>query len=107
MSLRTYKRLQARTRLSPKSKGKPCPPKPSRPIRLSGPAITELRSQVFNRANGRCHECDDYAGWLVGDMHHVQPRGQGGADTLENCVWLCRACHSNIHGNPQFSRRVE
>jgi hypothetical protein len=31
------------------------------------------------------------------DPHHVQYRSHGGDDTPENLLWLCRACHDDLH----------
>ena len=34
------------------------------------------------------------------DPHHIFRRGQGGPDTLENLITLCRAHHDWVHQNP-------
>ena len=118
MSLRTYKRLQARTRLSPKSKGKPCPPKPSRPVRLEQVEWEELKRFVFDRAKGWC-EC-----WMVKwrrdgtdreycskrltfdwHPHHIVPRSHGGPDEDTNIAAIRPECHEDIHGTPQWSSK--
>jgi 5-methylcytosine-specific restriction endonuclease McrA len=41
--------------------------------------------------------------WGPLDPHHVLRRSQGGLDTLDNLVTLCRACHSWVHEHPAAS----
>jgi hypothetical protein len=31
---------------------------------------------------------------VVLEVHHVVPKQHGGEDTLDNCITLCTACHS-------------
>jgi hypothetical protein len=31
------------------------------------------------------------------DPHHLTYRSQGGHDTADNLVWVCRECHDDIH----------
>ena len=31
------------------------------------------------------------------DPHHLRFRSQGGDDTDENLLWVCRSCHDGIH----------
>ena len=37
--------------------------------------------------------------WSGFDLHHVKRRSQGGEDTIENLVCLCRPHHSWVHSN--------
>lgn len=107
MSLRTYHRLKSTSRLAKKAKSKPCPRKPGRPVRLTGPEVCALRGRVFERDRGICQGCGRYTRWSDGQMHHRIPRGRGGEDSVANCEWRCRTCHEQLHGAPQFRRRVE
>lgn len=59
------------------------------------PISRELQSALSWRSDGRCEVV------LVGlrcirrmqDYHHVQKRSQGGADTPDNILAICRMCH--------------
>ncbi len=31
------------------------------------------------------------------DVHHITPRSQGGKDTIDNLMGLCRECHHEVH----------
>lgn len=37
------------------------------------------------------------------DPHHVLRRSQGGLDTPENLILLCRSCHDWVHAHPALS----
>lgn len=51
----------------------------------------ELREEVLAQYAGKCAKCGA-EGWL--EVHHKQPRHQGGRDRIENLILLCRACHA-------------
>ena len=38
------------------------------------------------------------------DPHHIQRRSQGGTDTADNLVTLCRAHHRWVHEHPALSK---
>ena len=38
------------------------------------------------------------------DVHHVTPRSQGGKDTIENLMGLCRECHHEVHFGTKLKR---
>lgn len=40
------------------------------------------------------------------DPHHIQRRSQGGTDTADNLVTLCRAHHSWVHEHPALSKSL-
>ncbi len=68
----------------------------------------DIYAQVVARDNGcaartavREISCD---GRL--DPHHIQRRSQGGADTVENLVTLCRAHHRWVHEHPALSKSL-
>lgn len=54
-------------------------------------------------ANGVCQGCHQVAPFLRKDgrpyleVHHRQPLGEGGADTVENAIALCPNCHRERH----------
>ena len=66
--------------------------------RLAPSAYRKLRWQVYERDGGECVICHRPAC----DVHHVIFRSAGGADSLDNCVSLCRECHERYaHGSAE------
>ena len=62
---------------------------------------TKNRELAKARFRGLCARCA-----LPGtDVHHRQRRRDGGHDVW-NLVWLCRACHSWAHANPDAAKRT-
>lgn len=68
-------------------------------IRLSGPEMAELRQEVFARSGGRCENaiegcrCASRISWGSFHLAHLESRGRGGSDTLENTLAACWECH--------------
>lgn len=56
----------------------------------------EMRKEVYRRDGFRCALCDSTDGLQI---HHVKPRGQGGADHPMNLITLCWRCHAAAHGS--------
>jgi 5-methylcytosine-specific restriction endonuclease McrA len=56
------------------------------------PAWRRVRSWVLTRDLRQCTACGQ-PGNLV---HHIHPRKQGGPDTPDNLVTLCKPCHELI-----------
>jgi len=67
--------------------------KPARATQTIPPA---LRRRVLRRDGGRCQVPGCRHATFV-DVHHLQPRSEGGANTLENLVTLCGAHHRASH----------
>lgn len=67
-----------------------------------------IRAVVFLRDKG----CKGSASipllscWGRLDPHHVLRKSQGGQDSPENLVTLCRAHHDWVHANPEASRQL-
>lgn len=56
------------------------------------PAPESLRNELFfERANRRCEYCEDEVDQP--DVHHIQPRREGGPNTPSNLIVLCPNCH--------------
>ena len=58
---------------------------------------------VFCNAGG-CQICGEgtIGGSRTGkilEVHHYTPRNQGGTETIDNAVLLCRPCHADVHNN--------
>lgn len=59
-------------------------------------------AKVIQIAEGTCELCGkrpfkDKSGRPYLEVHHVQPLGEGGADTVDNAVALCPDCHARSH----------
>ena len=66
-------------------------------IRLEGLALADLRRQCFTRDGWKCVDCSKPVSWATGHMAHVQSRGAGGSDVLENVLTKCAGCHAKEH----------
>ncbi|HSU41190.1 MAG TPA: HNH endonuclease [Polyangiaceae bacterium] len=75
------------------------PKKPTRATQTIPPA---LRRQVLRRDGGRCQVPGCQHATFV-DVHHLRPRCEGGANTLENLVTLCGAHHRASHAGKLLS----
>lgn len=83
---------------------------PLRRVGMKGKAHRErmdlLRPTVFARALWRCEaRIEDVCLGEAHHAHHVLPRSRGGADTTENLIASCHACHAWIHAHPIFAGR--
>lgn len=56
----------------------------------------EMRKAVYKRDGYRCAVCDATEGLQI---HHIKPRGKGGANHPMNLVTLCWRCHAAVHGS--------
>lgn len=78
-----------------------------KPIRLRGylprPGYGSLRTQVWERDEGRCVCCGMGLGWGF-ECHHRRLRKQQGQDSLENCIALSSGCHAYWHSHPLEAR---
>lgn len=55
---------------------------------------TKVKVAAFQRAAGRCENCTAHLIAGKFEYDHRLADGLGGEPTLDNCVVLCRACHS-------------
>src|ERR1700688_491067 len=69
---------------------------------LFGADVRQLRQDVYVRDEGKCQKCGELTLWNYGHLHHVKHRGQGGADNMENVIWICRDCHASEHLKVRF-----
>ena len=56
----------------------------------------KTRRAVYKRDGYRCALCDSTDGLQI---HHVKPRGKGGANHPMNMITLCWRCHAAAHGS--------
>ncbi len=64
------------------------------PLRLDFLSYEGLRQQVLRRDGWRCQSCGTMSNL---EVHHREFRSHSGADTEENLITLCGACHAGVH----------
>ena len=75
---------------------------PAGPTRAKQTIPPALRRKVLRRDGGCCRVPGCRNATFV-DVHHLQPRSEGGTNTLENLVTLCGAHHRAIHAGKVVS----
>jgi 5-methylcytosine-specific restriction endonuclease McrA len=68
-------------------------PKAAR-FRLDLSSYENLRQQVLRRDGWRCQSCGAMSNL---EVHHREFRSHSGADSEENLITLCAACHAGVH----------
>jgi 5-methylcytosine-specific restriction endonuclease McrA len=63
-------------------------------LRLDPKAYRLLRLMVLERDHWRCQACGSLSSL---EVHHIETRGQLGADCEENLITLCSNCHRKLH----------
>ncbi len=64
------------------------------PLRLDPISYESLRQQILRRDGWRCQSCGSMSNL---EVHHREFRSHGGADSEENLITLCTACHDGVH----------
>ncbi len=64
------------------------------PLRLDPLAYESLRQQILRRDGWRCQSCGTMSNL---EVHHREFRSHSGADSEENLITLCTACHAIAH----------
>ena len=64
------------------------------PSRLDPVPYENLRQQVLRRDGWRCQSCGTMSNL---EVHHIELRSHSGADSEENLITLCAACHARVH----------
>lgn len=63
-----------------------------------------IKIEILTLSARHCCVCHRYAGLKI-EVHHIQPKAKGGADTLENAIALCFDCHTDAgHYNSEHPR---
>jgi hypothetical protein len=61
-------------------------------VERTPPAPESLRNELyFERADGQCEWCEDEVD--APEVHHIQPRSEGGPNEPSNLAVLCPNCH--------------
>ena len=63
-------------------------------LRLDPVSCESLRQQILRRDGWRCQFCGTMSNL---EVHHRDFRSRSGADSEENLITLCTACHSSVH----------
>ena len=63
-------------------------------LRLDPLAYGSLRQQILRRDGWRCQSCGTMSNL---EVHHRKFRSHSGADSEENLITLCAACHARMH----------
>ncbi|MBZ5549763.1 MAG: HNH endonuclease [Acidobacteriia bacterium] len=63
--------------------------------RLDPLSYEGLRQQILRRDGWRCQSCGTMSNL---EVHHKKFRSHSGADSEENLITLCSACHGKVHG---------
>jgi 5-methylcytosine-specific restriction endonuclease McrA len=63
-------------------------------LRLEHLSYESLRQQILRRDGWRCQSCGSM---LNLEVHHKEFRSHSGADSQENLITLCTACHARVH----------
>ncbi len=66
----------------------------SAPSRLDPLPYESLRQQILRRDGWRCQSCGAMSNL---EVHHRAFRSHSGADSDENLITLCAACHARVH----------
>ena len=59
------------------------------------PFPTRVRDDAFIKCARRCCLCFKPSGTKM-QLHHIVPAGDGGPDTINNCIPLCLDCHAEV-----------
>ena len=64
----------------------------------------KTRVEVLERCGNLCEARLSICTRTVDDLHEIKTRARGGSITdPDNCLGLCRSCHTFITDNPQFA----
>ncbi len=63
-------------------------------LRLDHLSCENLRQQILRRDGWRCQSCGTMSNL---EVHHREFRSHSGADSEENLITLCTACHAGVH----------
>jgi 5-methylcytosine-specific restriction endonuclease McrA len=80
-------------------------------IKVNTKEFAELRKDVFGRDKYTCQHCcaKGVPGIRFGQIqvHHIIFLVNGGENTMENLITLCRACHNAVHKHNKPKRKSE
>lgn len=62
---------------------------------ISANLTNAIRASIYKRDGYSCALCDSPRGLQI---HHCEPRSEGGSDDPMNLITLCWRCHAVAHG---------
>ena len=54
-------------------------------------------AKIMKRMNMPCSYCGWHVEGVIGDIHHILEKKNGGGDNMENLTYLCPNCHRLAH----------
>lgn len=71
------------------------------------PFSSDIKKRVYHRQNGICPCCSQHHEYANMDGHHIEAQLLGGATTEENCLMVCKTCHSEIHAGKYSTQELK
>ena len=65
--------------------------------------FTDVYDAIWHNQHGKCFLC----GEPIEHYHHITQRKDGGADTMDNLVGLCKTCHKKVHQDPAIAEKLK
>ena len=63
----------------------------------------DVKEAVCDMQSNCCLMCGDE----IEAYHHIIPRHKGGSDNLENLAGLCGKCHTKVHTDPDYAKKLQ
>ena len=65
--------------------------------------FNDVKAAIREQQNGKCLMCKND----IEHFHHMVPRSKGGSDTIQNQVGLCQKCHTKVHTDTGFKKKLD
>ena len=66
-------------------------------VKLTAKQYNKLRHEIYVDQLEFCLRCEKWKELEHLAIHHLKTRGSGGGDDRNNCVLVCKKCHTEIH----------
>lgn len=66
-----------------------------------------IKDRAYFRQSKKCGGCGTNLNEDACEAHHLIRRADGGPNTLENCVWLCKPCHFAAHDGGNYRKSMK
>lgn len=71
--------------------------KRGRPPKSIMEVSSRTASKIIKRMKIPCSKCGWYVEGVVGDLHHIVEKKNGGTDDMSNLTYICPNCHRLVH----------